>query len=335
MSLNSNLATAARTARSAAVRTIDRSDTPKTTVACYDFWDRVFRPAGLLDYTEGYYRGDATLPHEQAQQNQINFLLDQIECRAGSRILEIGCGNGKLLEEVRRRGATGVGVTISPQQVRYCTERGLDVYRLNYRDISEGWNGQFDAVVANGSVEHFVQPEDAAAGRADEIYREFFAICHRVLDPNSRSRKLINTTIHFRNVDVAPNDLLSSPWSFRYGSDRFHCSLLAHGFGGYYPSLGQLHRCAWPYFSLLRERDATYDYHLTSEAWLRFGKRSLLSFKTWRRLLPFTLRHPQHAATMLFLLLVAQSWNWQFRTAQPPMKHLWQTWEYKSVSGEW
>jgi hypothetical protein len=30
---------------------------------------------------------------------------------------------------------------------------------------------------------------------------------------------------------------------------------------------------------------------------------------------------------MLFLLLAAQSWNWQFRTEKPPMKHLWQTWE--------
>jgi hypothetical protein len=26
---------------------------------------------------------------------------------------------------------------------------------------------------------------------------------------------------------------------------------------------------------------------------------------------------------------VAQSWNWQFRTDKPPMKHLWQTWQYK------
>ena len=132
-----------------------------TTVNCYDFWDRVFRRAGVLDYTEGFYQGDATLSYEQAQQNQIRYLLDQVGCQRGSRVLEIGCGNGTLLEEVRRRGAAGVGVTISPQQFQYCRERGLDVHLLDYRAIGADWQGRFDAVVANGSVEHFVQPADA------------------------------------------------------------------------------------------------------------------------------------------------------------------------------
>jgi hypothetical protein len=100
------------------------------------------------------------------------------------------------------------------------------------------------------------------------------------------------------------------------------------GFGGYYPSLGQFERCAQPHFTLISERDATYDYHLTSEEWLRHGKRSCVNPRQWGRLFPFLLRHPWHATRMLFLLLVAQSWNWQFRTDKPPMKHLWQTWEY-------
>jgi hypothetical protein len=91
---------------------------------------------------------------------------------------------------------------------------------------------------------------------------------------------------------------------------------------------GQLERCASPYFKVVRERDATQDYHLTSEHWLRHGKRSLLSIGQWSRFFPFALQHPLYATRMLFTLLVAQSWNWQFRTANPPMKHLWKTWEY-------
>ena len=300
-----------------------------TTVDCYDFWDRVFRQAGVLDYTEGYYQGDPTLPYEVAQHNQIAFLLDAVECRPGSRILDIGCGNGSLLDEVRARGAAGTGVTISPHQVKFCTDRGLDVHLLDYRDIPESWNGRFDAVVANGPVEHFVQPDDAAAGRADEIYREFFAICHRMIDPQSPSGKLINTTIHFDRLEISPNEALRSPWSFGWMSDKFHYALLVRGFGGYYPELGQFARCSAPFFKLISERDATYDYHLTSEEWLRHGKRSLVTPRQWARLLPFALRHPLHAANMMFLLLWSQSWNWQFRTDRPPMKHLWQTWSYQ------
>jgi len=298
-----------------------------TTVDCYDFWDRVFRRAGVLDYTEGFYDGDPTVPYLEAQRRQLDYLLDAVDCRAGTRLLDIGCGNGSLLDVARERGARGVGVTISPQQVEFCRQRGLDVRLLNYRDIPREWTAQFDAVIANGPIEHFVQASDAAAGRADAIYREFFAICHRVLDPQSSNRRLMNTTIHFDRVAVDQADAVKSPWSFRWFSDRFHYAFLVRGFGGYYPTLGQFERCAAPYFRLASERDATYDYHLTSEAWLRHGWRSLWSPRQWGRLLPFAARHPLHATTMMFLLLGAQSWNWQFRTEHPPMKHLWQIWE--------
>jgi cyclopropane fatty-acyl-phospholipid synthase-like methyltransferase len=300
----------------------------KTTVDCYDFWDRVFRRGGVLDYTEGYYHGDPTIPYQEAQQNQVRFLLDEVGCRQGSRILDIGCGNGTLLDEVRRRDAMGVGVTISPQQVQFCRQRGLDVHLLNYRKIAQDWTGRFDAVIANGPMEHFVQAADAAEGRADAIYHEFFAICHRVLDPRSDSRRLMNTTIHFARVHFEPKDALRSPWSFPWFSDRFHCALLVRGFGGYYPTLGQFERCARPYFNLVHQRDATCDYRLTSEAWLKYGLRSFFTLGQWSRLLPFAVRHPRHAARMFFLLLVSRSWNWQFRGEPSPMKHLWQTWEY-------
>jgi cyclopropane-fatty-acyl-phospholipid synthase len=301
-----------------------------TTVDCYEFWDRVFRQGGVLDYTEGLYNGDPTVPYQQAQQNQICYLLDEVGCHKGSRILDVGCGNGTLLDEVRRRGATGVGVTISPRQVEFCTQRGLDVQLCNYRDIAEDWNGRFDAVVANGPIEHFVQPADAREGRADAIYHEFFAICHRVLDPRSESRRLMNTTIHFDRAHFEPQDALRSPWSFPWFSDGFHCALLARGFGGYYPTLGQFERCARPYFTLAKQRDATCDYRLTSEQWLKYGVHSLLSPRQWGRLLPFVARHPRHATRMIFLLTVAQSWNWQFRGEHPPMKHLWQSWQYNA-----
>lgn len=300
-----------------------------TTVVCYDFWDRVFRRAGVLDYTEGFYDGDPSVPYAQAQHRQICYLLDAVDCGPGSRILDIGCGNGALLEEVRQRGALGTGVTISPEQVRHCTSHGLDVHLLNYRDIPDAWNGRFDAVVLNGPIEHFVQPSEALAGLADAIYHEMFAICHRVLDPQSPVRRVFNTTIHFDRFQFDPQDVARSPWSFPWFSDKFHYALLVKGFGGSYPTLGQFERCAQPFFRLTAERDATYDYFLTSEAWLEHGKRSLLNPRQWARLLPLAVRHPLHTATMMFLLLWSQSWNWQFRTAEPPMKHLWQTWAYQ------
>jgi hypothetical protein len=40
----------------------------------------------------------------------------------------------------------------------------LDVYLLDYRAIPDEWDRTFDGVIASGSIEHFVRPDDAAGG---------------------------------------------------------------------------------------------------------------------------------------------------------------------------
>jgi cyclopropane fatty-acyl-phospholipid synthase-like methyltransferase len=305
-----------------------RSVSVRTVVRCYSLFDRFFPACGLLDYTEGMYHGDPRTPYETAQHNQINYVLDEVQCGAGARVLEIGCGNGTLLDEVKRRGATGIGITISPEQVALCRRRGLDVRLLNYVDLNEAWAGQFDAVVANGPVEHFVQPRDAAAGQADAIYRRFFEICQRAIDPRSAIRRLITTTIHFvRTPD--PRNLLRSPLAFRDGSDDFHWAMLARSFGGWYPVAGQFERCTAGLFDLERTLDGTYDYHLTSEEWLRRIHAVLPSWKGLKILagsMPYAARHPWQYLIMLYCMLGSQSWNWQFRGPSPPTRLLRQTW---------
>jgi cyclopropane fatty-acyl-phospholipid synthase-like methyltransferase len=68
-----------------------------TVVDCYSLFDKFFPACGLLDYTEGIYNNDPSTTYEQAQQNQIDYVLDQVDCGPGVRMLEIGCGNGNLL----------------------------------------------------------------------------------------------------------------------------------------------------------------------------------------------------------------------------------------------
>jgi hypothetical protein len=78
--------------------------------------------------------------------------------------------------------------------------------------------------------------------------------------------------------------------------------------------------------------DGTYDYHLTSEEWLRRCQRAFVSRKALtiaRDSLPFVARHPVQATQMLLCLLWSQSWNWQFRSNNPPTRLLRQTWTWK------
>ena len=304
-----------------------------TVVHCYRMFDRFFPAFQLLDYTEGIYHDDPATPYEVAQANQINYLLDEVQCRQGSKILDLGCGNGTLLDEVKARGAEGIGITISPEQVTRCRARGLDVRLVNYNDMANYWNGYFDAIVANGSIEHFVQPSEAASGEQDAIYRRLFQLCRRVLDPRSSSRRMVTTIIHF--VRHAPPEVfLKSPLSFRPFSDRFHYAFLSRAFGGYYPSLGQLETCAQGEFSLVKEVDGTRDYHLTSEEWLRRGRRGLFSPRgmlAFLRSAPHMILHPRHFAALLTGVLITESWNWQFRGESPPTRLLRQTWQCVSA----
>lgn len=301
-------------------------------VTCYTVFDRFFRTIGLLDYTEGIYRHGAATPYEEAKQYQFDYLLDQVECGPGTRVLEIGCGNATLMDQIALRGGTAVGITVTPDQVRVARERGHDARLMDFFDMDPALDGQFDAIVANGPIEHFVQPSQAARGEADAIYTKMFARMHRLIDPSSAVRRMVNTTVHFVNPP-SPADLLRHPLLLYPGSDAFHLAVLARSFGGYYPVGDQLQRCAGSTFDLVREQDGTKDYFYTSEEWLRRIRDALASpsaLRIWTRALPVALRHPDQFAAMAVCMLVSQSWNWQFRGENPPMRHLRQTWAWKS-----
>lgn len=307
---------------------------------CYDLLT-VVPACGLTDFTDGKYLDDRNdrAAYLAAQERQAEFLLDQLHCGQGTRLLDIGCGYGRILEHAGRRGALPIGITISPPQVAANRARGLDVRELNYRHIfcdtnprlsplyKEGenrWEHAFHAVVANGSLEHFVQLSDALASRGDEIYKEMFAICRRLLVDGGR---FATTAVHFQRAgQFDPAEIDRGHRAHRRGSDNYQYAMLVELFSGWYPEPGQLTRCADPYFELVEEEDGTHDYYLTSEHWQsRFFRSLAYKPRVWWALARQFRQRPRTALQMFRLQVVDQSWPWQFRPPAPMrlLRHTW------------
>jgi len=103
-----------------------------------------------MTYSSALYR-DPNANLQQAQQTKYERILSKLPGRKSS-ILEIGCGWGGFAERATQEAHRVTGLTISPSQHRYATERlagkDVDVRLEDYRKV----RGAFDNIV---SIEMF------------------------------------------------------------------------------------------------------------------------------------------------------------------------------------
>ena len=77
--------------------------------------------------------------------------------RKGS-VLDVGCGDGLLLEHLKRRGLAVSGIDISAVALRICAERGLDCVQGDISERLPFEDGAFDSVLLIDVLEHLFQP---------------------------------------------------------------------------------------------------------------------------------------------------------------------------------
>jgi ubiquinone/menaquinone biosynthesis C-methylase UbiE len=108
-----------------------------------------------------YDEGDSQM-HKGLTEEVTRQYIDPLNLPKNSKILDLGCGPGYFLDEMKTRGYTDVtGVTLSPGDIKICEEKGHTIkkYDLSFLPQSEGYYDEsVDMIFLRHALEHSPYP---------------------------------------------------------------------------------------------------------------------------------------------------------------------------------
>jgi len=81
-------------------------------------------------------------------------ILNELRHLEKGRLLDIGCGEGVLLDNIRSLGFDVAGIDYSERAVEMCHTKNLDVVCLDIEGQGFPFNEEFDIVIASEIIEH-------------------------------------------------------------------------------------------------------------------------------------------------------------------------------------
>jgi len=80
----------------------------------------------------------------------------------GSRVLDLGCGNGDLLYYLKQvKQVHGTGIELSDSKVARCIERGLTVLQGNFlEEVNDYPDQSFDFVILSQTLQQIMDPQE-------------------------------------------------------------------------------------------------------------------------------------------------------------------------------
>jgi cyclopropane-fatty-acyl-phospholipid synthase len=237
----------------------------------------------MADFSGAKYDGDFSLSLEEAQQRKHQYAAASVDIGEGRRVIDLGCGWGPMLAFIRKRGATGVGLTLSSAQAEACRRNGLDARIQDVKTLTRATFGEFDAAVSIGAFEHFCSPEEYREGRQEAVYADLFARIAEVLPRGGRL--FLQTMVFGRNMIPADEVTVDAPRD----SDAWYLGLMSKQFPGSWLPYGkeQIIRSAEPHFRTVSAETGRLDYIETIRQWRkRFAAPSFRKLLVKLSLLP-------------------------------------------------
>lgn len=111
--------------------------------------------------THVYEEGETAF-HKDLTERMVSKYIDPLNLKKDAKILDLGCGVGYFLELMRDRGYTDiVGATLSPEDLKVCTDKGLTVkqYDMSFLPQKDGYYDEsVDFIFLRHALEHSPYP---------------------------------------------------------------------------------------------------------------------------------------------------------------------------------
>jgi len=108
-----------------------------------------------------YDEGDSQF-HKELTKNVVNTYIDPLDLPKDAKILDLGCGPGYFLDEMKNRNYTNVtGVTLSPGDIKICEDKGhvISKYDLSFLPQKDGYYDEsVDFIFLRHALEHSPYP---------------------------------------------------------------------------------------------------------------------------------------------------------------------------------
>ncbi len=141
------------------------------------FFHELSRPMPLDNNFNDYDEYWKNRGFHAPSQHRAEIISKYIE--PGSRILDIGCGDGTIIEYLSKNNKPReiVGIDISKRAVEYVKEKGYEAYEMDI--LSEDFNKfldgkKFDYIIITEVLEHIIDPEKVIVAVKEKFNKSVF-----------------------------------------------------------------------------------------------------------------------------------------------------------------